>query len=296
MDDNSPRSSQAASHSKGSLTTLYLKITGLTAIVSGLFGVGYQKGIILTMNLGNLSGNYEVREIFNSAVLGYLHAFSLFENLEYWPTVLHKLSESYGLLVVLLCIGVIPPLMYRNSLKVKNYLSSISFSRHAIIEKTFSSLILSPIAIISGAYAAILSVLLACYMIPFLVSVFVFPTLVGYVLGENFVAKEMEQKFCVPITQEMKGRQKLRQCTQVSIRGKTITAKIFLETSDAYFMRRNSAFIYVTKNGSNCIYSIYANSEEAIKNDKFKFVDEDIKSFCDSKDGVEWNNKPNSAA
>ena len=59
--------------------TKTFQVIGLIAIMSGLFGVGYQKGIIISMNIGNLSGSYEIREIFNSAVLGYLHVFKKFK-------------------------------------------------------------------------------------------------------------------------------------------------------------------------------------------------------------------------
>lgn len=42
------------------------KIIGLFAIFSGIYGVSYQKGMIIGMGVGNINGNYDVREIFNS--------------------------------------------------------------------------------------------------------------------------------------------------------------------------------------------------------------------------------------
>ena len=118
-------------------------------------------------------------------------------------------------------------------------------------------------------------------MVPLLIAFFVLPTLLGYVAGEDFVEKAMKKEFCVSITKELLKKGKLRQCTQVSIKGKTITAKVFLENNDAYFLRRNNAFLYMTKDGNNCIYSIYVNSED-VKDDHFKFVDKEIQGLCNS--------------
>ncbi|WP_394224583.1 hypothetical protein [Pseudoalteromonas spongiae] len=269
--------------------TSLLKLTGFTTIVAGLFGLGYQKGMILTMNLGNLSGNYEIREIFNSAVLGYLHAFSTLELEKYWSTIITKISENIILLAVFIASGLLPPIINHFEITIKNCLANFTSTPKSILANAFKSFIWSPLLVVSCCYGIIFSFFLTFYMAIIMTSVFVLPTLLGYVVGEDYVEKAMAKPFCVPITEEMLENEKLRQCTQVSIKGKTITAKIFLETNDAYFMRRNNAFIYVTKNGGNCIYSIYANSKDAKINGNFEFVDEEIKNFCEKDLGEGWN-------
>ena len=286
MDENLSKSAEGKD--QYSFVTSILKLIGLTTIIAGLYGLGYQKGMILTMNLGNLSGNYEIREIFNSAVLGYLHAFSTLQLEKYWPVVINSITENKALLFVSIAIGLIPPLFNKYQTQVEIYLSKVSVTPKNVWAKVFKSFIWSPLVIVSGAYGLLLAILLSFYMAIIFTSVFVLPILLGYVTGEDYVEKAMEKPFCVPITEEMLKKDKLMQCTQVSIKGKTITAKIFLETSDAYFMRRNNAFIYATKNGSNCIYSIHANSSEAKDSDNFKFLDDEIKQFCDIETGEKW--------
>ncbi len=51
-------------------------IFSFTTVFSSLYGLGYQKGLILEMGLGNLAGNYEINEIINSAISGYIHIFA----------------------------------------------------------------------------------------------------------------------------------------------------------------------------------------------------------------------------
>lgn len=288
MEEGVRKSVKAERYSKANLVALSLQIIGLMAIISGLFGVGYQKGMILTMNLGNLSGNYEIREVFNSAVLGYLHVLSTLQIDNYWPIVIKLLTDNIALLLTLITLGLLVPLIIRHESKIKTYLSNITVTPKSIRAKVFKSFIWSPVIIVSSVYSVLFSFFLAIYMIPILVGFLVIPTLLGYVAGEDYVEKAMVKSFCVPITDEMLESDKLRQCTQVSIKGKTITAKIFLETSDAYFMRRNNAFIYATKNGSNCIYSIYADPKDAKNNDSFKFVDEEILALCNIEIGKKW--------
>ncbi|MCW8999407.1 MAG: hypothetical protein OQK04_11915, partial [Kangiellaceae bacterium] len=60
------------------------QVFGLVAIVSGIFGVSYQKGLIMGMGLGNMAGNYEMREVFNSAILGYMYILSVLVELDFW--------------------------------------------------------------------------------------------------------------------------------------------------------------------------------------------------------------------
>ena len=56
---------ESSSDAPRSTLTRIAKIIGLIAIVSSIFGVSYQKGMIIKMQMGNLSGNYDVREVIN---------------------------------------------------------------------------------------------------------------------------------------------------------------------------------------------------------------------------------------
>lgn len=61
---------------KNKLLTTTTKVFAVITLVSGVYGVSYQKGMIMGMGMGNLNGNYDIREIFNSAVFGYIDLFS----------------------------------------------------------------------------------------------------------------------------------------------------------------------------------------------------------------------------
>lgn len=289
MEDKSLKAVKKVSEEKYGLITLSLQVIGVMTVISGLFGVGYQKGMIATMNLGNLSGSYELREVFNSAFLGYLYAYNKLNLDAYWPVVFNLLRESsYWTVGICIFIGLLIPFVYRNQSLVKNYTSKISIRLKSVKLGVVKSFIWSPIVVITTVYSLILTYLTIIFFIPIVIALLVLPTLLGYVAGEDFVEKAMEKEFCVAITEELLSKDKLRQCTQVSIKGKTIMGDIFLENNDAYFIRRNSAFLYLTKNGNNCIYSIYADTEDAKNKKDFKFVDKEIQALCSNELGNSW--------
>lgn len=289
MEEKDLKSVKKVSEEKYSLITLSLQVIGIMTVVSGLFGVGYQKGMITTMNLGNLNGSYELREVFNSAFLGYLYSYNKLNLDAYWPVVFNILRESsYWIIGLCIFAGLVISCVYRNQGVVKQYISKISITSKSVKVAIAKSLIWSPIAVITAVYSLMLTYFTIIFLIPIAIALLVLPTLLGYVAGEDFVEKAMEKEFCVEITEKLLRKDKLRQCTQVSIKGKTIMGDIFLENKDAYFIRRNSAFLYLTKDGNNCIYSIYADSEDAKNNKDFKFVDKEIQALCNSEVGNSW--------
>ncbi|WP_158678267.1 hypothetical protein [Pseudoalteromonas sp. T1lg23B] len=162
---------------KKELMTLLIQLIGIATVIAGLFGVGYQKGMILAMRLGNIEGSYELREVFNSAVLGYLHALKALNVENFWSVAIARLIDSPSWLIVLLILGLIPPTINRNKEKIKHYIETSTFSFDKVILKSLKSFLWSPIAFITTGLVLIFATLGVIYSIPFLISIIILPSL-----------------------------------------------------------------------------------------------------------------------
>lgn len=89
-----------------------------------------------------------------------------------------------------------------------------------------------------------------------------------------------EQKVC-KAANELKSKPKyIHQCTQITINGKMLMGYIVLENKDGYFVRRNDSFLYISKDGRNCLSSKFALRSSVKDFGKLSFDDEEIDAFC----------------
>ncbi|QLE83923.1 hypothetical protein FLM48_01755 [Shewanella sp. Scap07] len=260
-----------------------LKIFGLMTLISALFGVGYQKGLILGMGLGNLSGNYEVREVFNSAVLGYIHLLSKLGIENYWEGLANSLNKilfhsPFLIFVALFSVTIV--LMYFKIATVRVVAKKVKRVSNGFIKRLWVKFSLAVVGLTSGFTAIMITGVTLVHLVPIVISVFFFPALIGYLAGNDYIKKSMSGDVCSVATTEMLKEKHVRQCTQILINGKKIMGEIVLENASGYYIHRNSSFVYVTKDGNSCLYSIFEESDVAKSKEAFSFKDEALISFC----------------
>ena len=256
------------------------KIIGLIAIISGIFGVSYQKGMIVKMQLGNLNGNYDVREIINSAIFGYLELFDKVSKIH----VFDLMSANWGISIVFLLIGLFVPFLYSKRHNLDGYRESTKQRVRDIIDRVASSYIWSPLvgAVIGFFANLVLSVFF--YSMFMLTGVLLLPALLGYLLGASKIDSVMDKPPCTFVTDETLEKKFIRQCTHLKINGIIVKGDILLENSDAYFLHLNESFFYIKKDGKVCISSKFKLREEVKDVKKFEFQKDQSDRFCNETD------------
>jgi len=163
------------------------KLAAVSTIFTAIFGVGYQKGMILQMGIGNLNGSYELREIFNSAVLAYLFIFESVSNISIERLIQGALKSSIALIVLCFVIGTVLALVDSKSV-TRVIKKSARYRREirVLIKRAKSKILLVVfyqfISVFLGLFIAVASVIVA-YSIILASSVFVTLPLLGYLAG-----------------------------------------------------------------------------------------------------------------
>ena len=263
--------------SKSTLTQI-TKILGLTAIITGIFGVSYQKGMIIQMELGNLNGNYDVREIFNSAIFGYLDFFEKVSKIK----ILDLMSANWWISAFFVVIGFLLPFLYHNRNNIDEYRDKAKEHIRATLKKIIGSYIWSPLVLATfGVFVNFVAALIS-YSFLMLFGIALLPALLGYVVGTSKIDSVMDKPPCVAISEEASEQKYVRQCTQVKINGIKIRGDILLENNDAYFLHLNESFLYVRKDGTVCASSKFKLSEEIENKETFEFEHSQVDSLCNS--------------
>ena len=271
--------------------TLIIKLTAVTTIVTAVFGVGYQKGMIIQMGLGNLSGNYELREIFNSSILGYLHIFNSVVSVEKGPLATGLLSLGITLVAVFALLGLTLTLFTEVD---KEKLQKKRKKTRRMMRKRFNSISTRPLAFIfypifGGLFGALLSIstVVIGYMSVIASAALIMFPLLGYLTGAGKIHSEIKKPSCVTLSEESLQSSDIAQCTQILINGKRITGEVLLENSGGYFIKRNSAFAFISKDGKRCVFRKYytkaRNNYAKVEDINFKELDKELDSFCDPK-------------
>ena len=259
-----------------STSTRIAKIFGLIAILSGIFGVSFQKGMIIKMELGNLNGNYDVREIFNSAVFGYIEFFEKLSQVK----IIELMSANWWVSIAFLVVGFFVPILYKHRYNIDEYRENIKEKIKAVLEKIAGSYIWSPlVAGILGVFANFLMAFMS-YSLLFLSGVLLLPALLGYIVGGSKIDSIMDKPPCVAISKESSEQKYIRQCTHLRINGIEIRGDILLENSDAYFIHLNESFLYIRKDGSVCASSKFKLSEDIENKEIFEFEKNQTDKLC----------------
>lgn len=264
------------------LNTL-IKISGVATLYTGAFGLGFQKGLIWNTQLENLSGSYDVKEIFSSAVQGGIHVFELVSE----ANVFHDLDELLGIFVVsiLTCLisgGFI--LLVNLASKKRNTFESIksffsietfSIKKYLIFSLLFS-IIIAPIVYLINAITKFIMIVVLLVLLGF--------SAIGFWAGESWLHTSIKNDPCIALTDKMKKAERVHQCTQLYFRGKKLMGEVILENSEGYIIKRNESFLYYSKDGTRCFYSkvILTNEKkyDISKEVNFSLVDPVITQFC----------------
>lgn len=266
----------------------FLKASAVLAVISGVFGASFQKGMILTMGIGNFAGNYDVREIFNSAIIGYLYLYTnfSFSGLIDWIFNTSILKVALGIVL----FGCIVGLFNQHKAKIKNNLANQltqdnleKFQRSPFL---FSTYLLSVYALVLALMPVVIMImLLGCFVL-------ILPAYVGFTTGVNFVNEAKKIGSCVTAEKSRTIHGFSHQCGQIVLRGKIFTGEVLLENNFAYFIHHKHAFLYISKDGSTCIYSAYTkidqNGEKQIDTATTKFDDKEILKLCGSEHSQQW--------
>jgi hypothetical protein len=261
----------------------FAKIFTSITVLSGVLGVCYQKGMIATMQLGNMAGSYDVKEIFSSALSAYL---SLFEILFKAPgerffdeKLIFVFSLSYFAIMYFIYLIKNRTDIIAKANTVKSYLLKFrlerSFKNYAlilVISALFSALFKALIILINVIVLAVFTVLLA-------------PSIVGYQLGKRDALKAAAEDVCSKQIRDISPDEKLHQCTHLVVNGKILRGEILLQNSEGYYMRINNAYVYASRDGKTCVYS--QDRKGPIKADEgFRFENEQLEKFCVLDTGV----------
>ena len=189
---------ESSSDNPKSTLTRIAKVIGLIAVVSSIFGVSYQKGMIIKMQLGNLSGNYDVREVINSAIFGYLEFFDKASKIQ----IIDFMSTNWGVSIAFLIIGFFVPFLYKRRHNLDELRESIKLRVRDIIDRIAGSYIWSPLAGAAIGLVANLALSIISYTAFMLTGLLLLPALIGYLLGGSKVDTVMDNPPCAHITEE----------------------------------------------------------------------------------------------
>ena len=261
--------------------TVFLKWSGVCVIFTGMFGVGFQKGIIGKTGLENLNGSYDVREIFNSAIDGGMYLISSATAfIDSWS--LFWVQWLVSLIISFLCVIVfffINKYMNRKSStdKVPEKIDVDGIPRWAFwgaIPLTFSFVI--TLILLISPFIPIIALMVIILICGF-----------GYFVGESWLIDSLDNKPCNPITAQILEKDSIHQCTQLYFNGERLMGSVILENSDGYIIRRNQSFLFYSKDGSRCFYSKFVNTDKKKHSvgdvSIFGLVDPEITKFCSSK-------------
>lgn len=263
----------------------WLKLFGLGALFTGGFGLGFQKGMISMMGLGNLNGNYELREVFNSALFGLYHVFTIAkETVDSGVTVAWREHLVETIIIFCLFGFLIALLLITPNGKIKNRFKSASSVLERLFRPSSYSLLIYPIFSGILALPALFVLLWLRYMLVAVSAFLLAIMLAGYFVGESKIKRELADDVCHEVDDELRQRNDLRQCTQIVIDGRSIMGVVMLENQEGYFIKRNDAFAYIKKDGSGCIYSKFVLKTEVDYSKQrsvdFSSVDRDLTEYC----------------
>lgn len=232
--------------------------------------------MIIGMGVGNLNGNYDVREIFNSAIFGYID----FLNKAIQVNIFSLALSNWKLVVPFALIGLLAPLISKNRERIKQYSAEYKDKLSGALKYIGGSYWLSLIVgTLLGTVFNIISALFS-FLIFFLLGVAILPALIGYLSGEANIRSIKGSPVCVGVTKSILKNKYTNQCTQITIKGKRVMGDVLLETGKGYFMHTDKSFLFLSKDKEICIYSKYEKSDVVSAAEDFEFEASQIDDIC----------------
>lgn len=258
-----------------------LKFIAALAVILGVYGFEYQKGMVEAIGLENIGANYEIKEIYHFAFIGFIGIINRVLSIDSVPNIYHFIfitSLFVGLGFLLYIMGRFFKSKESNDNEdIKkwsfndDFLKVMSSFKLSIIVWSIIGLVMS---FVQQSFFKIIVILFFC--------IFAAPSYIGYLNGWNDISELKSKPLCKePILNEVYDSS-VKTCPILTLKGHEIWGEIVLLTNDAYFIRKGNYFAYITKNGDNCAFSHYSKKDE-----KSTFtLDPDIQSLCFKKPDV----------
>lgn len=255
-----------------------LKITALLAVIVGIYGFFFQKGMVSAMGMKYSLVNIDIKEIYYYSYLGILGFFDKVVSLSF--------VDGYLDFLYLGCIffvsGIIVYFTIKPSgviLKTVSYLDSkfVIFYKAMIRKWYVFSLIFSVVCVVINFIFPIFFKYIFAILLFFLL----LPGLSGHSAGMKYI-KNLEPSDCEIYSPHKNYAASSKVCPVLTIKGKSIPGEIILETSNSYFIKDKNYFLYITKNGDNCAFSYFSKGEGEFT----LTLDPDIQSLCFKKPDV----------
>jgi len=254
------------------------KFFALSTVITGTFGLCYQKGAIESMQLGNLSGNYTVEEIFNSALMGYVYILNNATKVKAVDIALELFAPMFTVAFIL---ATVLYFIYKKRCSIRTWATKAKSMTvdNAKNMPAIIQLLATWIGALIGSIVLLVVHISGIYALLTFFAVLLLPAVFGYSIGSEKVAETMEKPPCIAISETNKKSKHIRQCTHVSIGGKQLSGMLILENKSGYYMRLNEGFIYASKDGKTCIYS-KDTIRKKVNPNTFVFPRGQVDEFC----------------
>jgi len=258
------------------------KVSAFITILSGIFGLCYQKGLIFAMQFGNMQGSYDVKEILYSSLQAY---YSFFENISdisaysLWDKDLYFFTS----VSVFCCIALY--FIFVNKNGIRKFLESAKerLGNHQYNNSIVNYFSVTVVGLVFGIFIKFVQTI-SIFLFIAIIAFLLLPSALSFELGRIDAKKAMEKDPCLKLTadqfQVLDKESYVRQCTHVVINNKLLRGTVMLGTKDGYYLRINGAFVYISHDGKSCIYSKDMKaSEMKSHNTTFPKI-ESLQKFC----------------
>lgn len=243
------------------------------AYLYAIFAINFQKGMIFQMGFGNMNGNYSIEELSRSV---YLAARQFIHDEGYgtdFPLILASviflmLVLSVIIFVSVFCVHKLWGLAVQLARCVKDK-SNTSPDKGSRYEKSkeFQESVQSGVYSFLTGYAVI-----TFFSVIFLGAIFISSIgNLGFSRGMSYIEKHQKKFPCVLRNElQLEKGDIVHQCAQKVIGDTRFTTWVLLETLAGQFVATREAYLYLSKDGSECTYSRYEKHDPDDKKEGFE--------------------------
>lgn len=259
----------------------FIKFMFVLAVLSGMYGFFFQKGMLSKVGMEFSLVNLDLREIYYFSYIGTSFVFGKLLNISADIVWFHAFlcSLLFWVLGLIFCFFIRRKFFVDNVNKNKKIFKIFSFFR-LFRSYFFSSLSCSLLGFL-GYFLQLAYLFLLKNMLLIFIALILLPGLVGYSNGMDYMDEMMKKSFCNE--PKYQGHYFVGDgiCPILVIKGSYIWGDVVLETPDLYYIRREKYFLKVNKKGGECVFSSYLKGKG-----KEISLDPDIQSLCFKKPDV----------
>lgn len=255
-----------------------LKITALLAVIVGIYGFFFQKGMVSAMGMKYSLVNIDIKEIYYYSYLGILGFFDKVVSLSFVEGSLDFLYLG----CIFFVSGIIVYFTIKPTeviLKTVSFLDFkfVAFYKAVTVKWYFFSLIFSTVCVVINFIFPIIFKYFFAIILFFLL----LPGLSGHSAGIKYI-NDLKSSDCEDYSSNKTYSAASKICPVLTIKGRSIPGEIVLETSNSYFIKEKNYFLHITKNGDNCALSYFSKGEGEFTLN----LDPGIQSLCFKKPDV----------